>query len=83
MLDREPPTKFGLDRCSDFRETSVYGRRTDACGTTIALLTKSSRSKNTKEEKTMVKPKTETVLRWGGAPKVKRYFPATTAIPIP
>ncbi len=50
MVDRELPTKFGLDPSSGFRETWVYGRMdrwtTDACATTVALLTKSSRAKN-------------------------------------
>ena len=47
----ELPTKFGLDPCSGLRETWVCGRRTDgrtkdACATTVALLTKSSRAKD-------------------------------------
>ncbi len=51
MVEWELPTKFGLDPSSGFRETGVYGRRTDgqttdACTMTVALLTKSSRAKN-------------------------------------
>ncbi len=26
MMEREAPTKFGLDPCSGFRETWVYGQ---------------------------------------------------------
>ncbi len=51
MVKRELPRKFGLDPCSGFRETWVYRQRTDdgqqstdACATTVALLTKSRRA---------------------------------------
>ncbi len=53
MVERELPTKFGLDPCSGFWETSLTdgwwmnGRRTtDSCARTVALLTKLSRAKN-------------------------------------
>ncbi len=29
MVERELPTKFGLDACSGFRESLVYGRTDD------------------------------------------------------
>ncbi len=46
MIKRELPTKVGRYPCSGFWETWVYGRRTtDACATTVALLTKSNRAK--------------------------------------
>ncbi len=47
MVDRELSTKFGLDPCNGFRETSVYGQTvTDTCATTVALLTKLSTAKH-------------------------------------
>ncbi len=29
MVESELPTKFGIDPCSGFRETRVYGRQKD------------------------------------------------------
>ncbi len=47
-MGRELSIKFDLDPCSGFREIWVNGRwTTDACATTVALLTKSSRDKKT------------------------------------
>ncbi len=46
LVERELPTKFGLDPCSGFWETWDGRLTTDACAMTAALLTKSSRAKN-------------------------------------
>ena len=54
MVERELPTKFDLGPSSGFRETLVYGRttaRTDACATTVTLMTKSSRAKTERAPK--------------------------------
>ena len=55
MVEMELPTKFGLDPCSGFRETRVYGGTTDACAVTVAMLTKSSRAKTGKPAGCIVK----------------------------
>ena len=75
MVERELPTKFGLDPYSGCRETRFTddGRRatdrrrtTDACAMTGALLTKSSRAKKCEAEmKLTVFPSSTFVKSWG------------------